>query len=151
MEEKIIEFKLAKIAKEKGFSIGGYNEYVQYHEEYIYDEDPKHPESHVKDEIRFIDRFYHKNSEKHCDYSNEYFTYYEAPTQGLLQTWFRNKYNIDVTSNVMFVESGGREGKRYYWEIIDYTLKLKEDLSPLGYLTYEEALEVGLEEAFKLI
>ena len=86
-----------------------------------------------------------------CDFSNEYFDYYEAPTQGLLQTWLRDKHDIDVTSNVMVAEAGDRKGKRYYWEIIDSELKLTEDSSLLGYLTYEEALEVGLEEAFNLI
>lgn len=147
MEEKIIEFKLAKLAKEKGFSVGGYNEYVQYHEEYIYDEDPKHPESHVKDEIRFTDRFYHKNSEISCDYSNEFFTYYEAPTQGLLQKWFRETHKIDVVA--IPIRFTG------YLEIGYWTYSIKS-VYPVGkqkykFDTYEEALEVGLEEAFNLI
>ena len=151
MEEKIIGFNLSKTAKEKGFSVGGDCTYTKYHKDYIYDEDPEHPESYKKDEIEFNNRWFHKNLVEFSDFSNENNTTYEAPTQGLLQMWFRNKYNIDVTSNVMVVECGGRQGKRYYWEIVDYALKLKEDLTPLGYLTYEEALEVGLQEAFKLI
>lgn len=151
MEEKRIGFKLAKISKDKGYSSGDSFYYVQYHGNYIYDEDPNHPESHLDGEVRFNDRGYHKNLAENCDFSCENFTFCEAPTISLLQTWFRDVHNIDVSSNVIIIECGGREGKRYYWEIVDSELKLTEDLTPLGYLTYEEALEVGLEEAFKLI
>jgi hypothetical protein len=151
MEEKVIGFDLAKTAKEKGFSVGGYCEYTLHHKDYVCDDDPNHPASYKKDDVVFSDRFFHKNSVDNIDFSNENYTIFEAPTQGLLQTWFRNKYNIDVTSNVIIVECGDKKGKRYYWEIIGSDLKLVEDLTPLGYLTYEEALEVGLQEAFNLI
>jgi len=151
MEEKIIGFDLAKTAKEKGFSVGGDCVYTKYHKDYAYDEDPNHPESYEKDEIRYDDRWFHKNLDEFSDFSNESCTTYEAPTQSLLQTWFRHKHNIDVTSNVIIVECGDKKGKRYYWEIIGSDLKLVEDLTLLGYLTYEEALEVGLQEAFNLI
>lgn len=151
MEEKIVEFKLAKIAKDKGFSVGGYDEYTQYHEEYIYDEGPKHPELHVKDEIRFNDGWYHKNLEESCDFSNEYYTSYEAPTQSLLQKWFIDEHNILVVPEPSLVESGNSRGLRYTWYIVKQDLTTVEDSALLGYSTYEEALEVGLEEAFKLI
>lgn len=151
MEEDIISFKLAKLSKEKLFSVGGYFSYVQYHEEYIYDDSPEHPESYLKGEIRYHDGHYHKNLEKFCDFSNEYFTTYEAPTHSMLQKWLRIEHNIVVIVNAALVESGNSHGIRYTWYIVKPDLTTIEDKSLLGYLTFEEAMEIALEKGLKLI
>ena len=72
---------------------------------------------------------------------------YAAPTQSLLAKWLREEHNIHVTSqigNLDFINT-------YHYEIrhIDknkFTCKVK-----VNYKTYEEAYEIGLQEALKLI
>jgi hypothetical protein len=70
------------------------------------------------------------------------------PTQSLLQKWLRDKFHLDVrvASNsltchfpiITLLEEGGCSGKGPKGQIIIYK-------------TYEEALEIGLQEALKLI
>jgi len=64
---------------------------------------------------------------------------YNQPTQSLLQRWLREVHNIDI---FLF------KGKNGY-----YTQAYQLDLNTenLNFSTYEEALEVGLFEALKLI
>ena len=145
MEEQLISFETAKLAKEKGYSNGSGTLYIQYHESYVYDEDPNHPESYKKNEIR-MEEYYTINNSKPYDISNEYYTQYEAPTQSLLQKWFREIHHINcrVASNSL---------------ICHFPMNgiLEEDgeqmCGPKLIIckTYEEALEMGLQEALKLI
>jgi len=71
---------------------------------------------------------------------------YKRPTQSLLQKWLREVYNIDIfvlgTSNAI-------DGviNNYYCEYFIGIKSFETDSSK----TYEEALEVGLQEALKLI
>ena len=72
---------------------------------------------------------------------------YEAPTQNMLKTWLRRKYhlNVRVASNsinthfpmIELLEVGGTQ--------------LKGPAYNKNYKKYEDALEVGLFEALKLI
>ena len=74
-----------------------------------------------------------------------------APTQSLLQRWLREEHNIHVipmiSSNVVY----------YGYEIIKYSSEnengkhIDADFKQPFSKTYEEALEVGLQEALKLI
>ena len=74
---------------------------------------------------------------------------YVAPTQSLLQKWLREKYKIHIVVYVM----ENSDGNIYY----DFGLKrivnyLSDNSSkPMKFSTYEKALEVGLQEALKLI
>lgn len=130
MKEQIINFETAKLAKEKGFT-GFYDttEYIQmYDNGYSEDSFTKLVEKQGQDEIDV-----------------DYFLL--APTQSLLQKWLRDIHNIyvSVASNSLdihfpmnqILEDGGSQmaGPKF--------LKI--------YKTYEEALEVGLYEALKLI
>ena len=63
-----------------------------------------------------------------------------APTQSLLQKWLREVHNIDV--NVLPYNKTKKEYEVY----VDLAVTTWS-----GYKTYEEALEVGLQEALKLI
>ncbi len=103
MQEQIISFQLAKLAKEKGFN----NNII-------------------------IGNVYNNN-----------------PTQSLLQRWLREVHNIFVNADYFH----GYKEDRFYYEI-----KIKSDENYCGnqdsddnVYTYEEALEIGLQEALKLI
>jgi len=155
MKEVLITFPVAKLAKEKGFQ--EYTQYfyteenglceIEYDYDYsklwIYDENLK-----IKD--TFIDwsnedEFWY-NDEKEEFYIPEK---YPALTQSLLQRWLREIHNISIE---VFSLS--------YHNKIQFTMnikKLKESeikiLSKNNYhfKTYEEALEIGLQKALKLI
>lgn len=72
-------------------------------------------------------------------------------TQSLIQAWLRTK-NIIVFVTPDEVSSSDTKGIRFVWDICDFQGEmLGGDESPLGFLTYEEALEKGLEEGLKLL
>jgi hypothetical protein len=96
---------------------------------------------------------YHEDGTRTID-----FTYkcelYPAPPQGLLQKWFRLKHNllIEVNYRTFGVSSGNgyfymveRKGKHKNMD--NYMGKTVFE----GFKTYEDALEVGLQQACKLI
>lgn len=121
MEEQLIKFQTAKLAKEKGFDILCGERYMP------------------NGTIQTSTYKNHNNTEKR----------YSVPTQSLLQKWFREKHNIHIivisnSKNQYFVDC------RFSNQRVDndYDLVL---LTGLVYETYEEALEVGLIEALKLI
>jgi len=72
--------------------------------------------------------------------------YYLAPTQSLLQRWLREIHNIHIIIGV-------NANDDYYVSKL-YNLKTKYESSIIGketYYTYEEALELALQEALELI
>ena len=70
---------------------------------------------------------------------------YAAPTQSLLQKWLREKYDIDVIINTY-----RNQNQKYYKYFISEKSK-NVIKSEEYYNTYEDALEIGLQEALKLI
>lgn len=143
MKEEIVSFETAKLAKSRGF-----NENVLYHYGSGYT-------PCVNDDGLFMD-----------DVCNSEIDPYEfsAPTQSLLQRWLREVHNVVIVVRPVderISDSGDWKNRGYgvifykYSEdsiIIDHA-HIPSDLS--GYLdyfpTYEQALEVGLQESLKLI
>lgn len=79
------------------------------------------------------------------DIGTEAFTCkYYAPTQSLLQKWLREEHKIDVEARP--VRYAGDKETSYYQSYINGCV-----ISMKKYNTYEEALEVSLFEALKLI
>ena len=129
MEEQLVSFKTAKMAKEKGFDIKSqcqsmYNPYARLRTYSQIDW------SHIGDFVL-------------------------APTQSLLQKWLREVHNIHIKINITTQET-------YFYGILQFLEHAKNSQNPavIGYQnvassekvkTYEEALEVGLQEALKLI
>jgi hypothetical protein len=129
MEETKIIFDTAKLAKEKGFDLptecgfeDGISTYCFHYREY--------------------------GDVVHLDWNNETFRHkkerYSRPTQSLLQKWLREVYSINV-----IVETDNNGSKFYKVRIWE------NGNNNVGYFTsfttYEEALEIGLQEALKLI
>ena len=137
MKEQLISFETAKLAKEKGFNEECYFTYGEISEDYCL----------------FKSEYSETNSEV-----NEYI--YSAPTQSLLQKWLREVHNchVEVIFHSPLDDSYiTKDNLRYCFEVNYYGKNFNipftddEDYSGYDYLTYEEALEKGLQEALKLI
>lgn len=76
--DQIISFDLAKLAKEFGYSNGGFSTYSEYLVDYNHNDDPTHSESYKAGEVRIESGLFHKNN--NIDFSNESCILYEAPT-----------------------------------------------------------------------
>ena len=133
MEETLISFETAVLAKEKGLDLITMFFYTK-------------PNSKMFG-VDEHDRTYPiKNTPKKVYKCGEHAVLhvknaYSAPTQGLLQKWLREKLNIDV--NVL---PYNKDGNKKYEVCVNKAITTWS-----GYNTYEEALEVGLQEALKLI
>ena len=150
MEDTLITFETAKLAKDKGFDLYCEKQYYKCGKLSGftgYDFMKKH----------------HKNSAihniTHKDYEGNNFENYEsyctAPTQSLLRKWIREVHNIDIniiydaiTYEVHLVHPHHDNGNELSYitrlpsgSLIDNTCKL----------TYESALEYALIESLKLI
>lgn len=128
MEDKLIEYSTAKLAKEKGFNEECYFTYAKMSKEYCI----------------FKSEYPITNSE-----IDKYI--YSAPTQSLLQRWLREIHDIHIITKPYIESLGKKEITGYYIPTI-CTSSLDEHIEFYdNYSTYEEALEMGLQEALKLI
>lgn len=121
MEEKLIEFSTAKLAKEKGFHLNTPKAYIYRYQEH-----------QSKDYVANL-----TNNPLHCDIC--------APTQSLLQKWIREVHNISIKIDDFYTN-----GKlRFDFSVSELG---SQDDNPKGiFEDYEEALEMALFEALKLI
>lgn len=124
MEEQLISFKTAKLAKEKGYNI---TNYLAYDEStgLMLPKDPAYPGWH------------NYALEGTCP----------APTQSLLQKWLREEHNMYISVEPNF-------NRKWHFAIFNLKESLlfgQKSLYSRDQLSYEEALESGLLEALKLI
>lgn len=137
MQEKLIEFKTAKLAKEKGFKNGSISYYAG--------------------NSKLIT--FNTNLYPNALYTNntaQKFTY-EATTQSLLQRWIREVHKISVEVALDFMEDKYGDTLYYHCNIL-HSIDSHKTVKWLGaectyenYNTWEEALEAGLMEGLKLI
>ena len=131
MEDIIITFKTAKLAKEKGFPQEPNKLKIPY---YNYKGEFK---GDVKDWLR---KYLRKEDTSDVESVS-------APTQSLLAKWLRERYNIHVTSQI-----GNLDFINTYHYDIRYIDKNKFICKVKGnFKTYEEALEAGLYQALLLL
>ncbi len=158
MEDLLIQFETAKLAKEKGFGVQVYDFYyeesknskpilttgLEYNSDQniLWDWNLNGGESGTLTKV-----IPYPNSDKGI--------YTSAPTQSLLQKWLREIHNIHVVPASVQDNDYDRDN---YLGIIGYCIDdiyhtngniLYTDYTT--YPTYEEALERGLQEALKLI
>lgn len=123
MEDKLIEFETAKLAKEKGFEKCSNWYHVETKQLSIADGSVYRYQEELK--------------------GNDL----PAPTQSLLQKWLREKHNINI---MVYPELYNGKITYYHYDIYtDLSITYSENL--FDFKTYEEALEFGLQEALKLI
>jgi hypothetical protein len=127
MKEQLITFETAKLAKEKGLC-----EYFNKGTEYV-------SAFYSEDGINFEETEFQQED---CIIGDRYF----RPTQSLLQKWLREVHKIDVFCDC--IGSG-----KYYSVIYDNSIKEGNDkvFEQEKETSYEESLEVGLQEGLKLV
>lgn len=128
MEEQLINFKTAKLAKEKGFDIETLHFYTKPRAK-MFGIDEHGRSYPIKNTSK---KLYTCGEESVLNIKNVIF----VPTQSLLQKWLREVYKIDVlpykVNDKYTTEYNGSENEA-----------LKD--------TYEKALELGLYQSLKLI
>ena len=130
MEDTRINFETAKLAKEKGFPQETNRLEIPY---YNYKGEFKGDVSDWR-----IRKYLRGEDTSDIEFVS-------APTQSLLAKWLREKHNI-----IVLVDYEGIDG--YYYKFYSYKEGNKNyDASDKNYNTYEEAYEIGLQEALKLI
>lgn len=124
MQEQLISFETAELAKEKGFQ----EEELHY---YLNGELLQHP-----------NRLYYNFNQ-----DNPPRNQFSAPTQSFLQKWLREKHRLIVLV-----------GYNYEYDSTPYTYWIykENESNPINQWvndlhTYEDALELGLQETLKLI
>ena len=120
MEEQLISFKTAKLAKEKEFDLFCRTAYTN----------PDSETSLMYDE----DGYYWK-------------VYLLAPTQSLLQKWLRDKFSIHIVVDSFRV----CDSNRFDIDLTDLKTGKSIDSSSVEELTYEDAMEIALQEALTYI
>jgi len=131
MEDQLITFETAKLAKEKGF------DWKVTH--------------HYRNGLNYDKELFNGGNPYNMNCSEEQKLWsvmlYSAPTQSLLQKWLREK---KILIEVRPVDD---------WDCWNYQIAGEDFLSPLRvllkriseYPTYEEALEEGLKDGLRLI
>ena len=160
MEDTLISFETAKLAKEKGFDILTHSYYFEDSE--FKEHSLKGTNGYYGDEYEFnLSEFNENWNDKWltkktgdrcfgCSKQQDYLETFSAPTQSLLAKWLREVHNIEVT----MWNHHAYEFKGNYFYVLNYDHigSLDSELKPKNlFKTYEEALEVGLQEALKLI
>ena len=129
MEEQLVSFETAKLAKEKGFPSINTGLNKMYTEE---------------------GHFYNSVGPTFDESSS-----YQAPTQSLLQKWLREKHNIIVEVKPIEWYSPKFVFYLLIWhkDTIIQIKRTEKDLPKIKweFFNYEKALEKGLFEALKLI
>ena len=133
MEEQLISFETAKLAKEKGFKIPTKVMYKGNEKSY------GHNNEWGIDEKRLDGEFPYTNQQ-----------WYSIPTQSVLQKWLREVHNIHFEIKPIFDVKDNL--KPYHISVIKNPSGKDFEYEIVGSLdTYEETLEIALQEALKLI
>jgi len=122
VQEQLISFQTAKLAKEKG---------VDFNVEKIYDANG------ILVTV-FADKSFIENN-----------NWYLAPTQSLLQKWLREEHNIHIEISYDYITYDILIS--YPDNVPIKLISLLGDNSKYTFTKYEEALEEGLQKALKLI
>lgn len=128
MEDQLISFETAKLAKEKGFT---------YCTNKVYD---------TKRSIEFAIL-------GSSVYNNNFRGFIVAPTQSLLQKWLREKYNIHIVVYSVILSKFRAKDKKLVWKYSIDPLYSEERgaINMKNFHSYEASLEAALQEVLKSI
>jgi len=139
MKDEIISYETANLAKEKGFNIPTRNFYA--------------------DESWNDDKLYACNEVGYPDFTNDMESDHGfgdiilTPTQSQLQRWLREVHDLDVSPYPHYTN-------KWRFTIQEFNFRhhrghfgvcVTKDWSGINPTTYEQALELGLQDALKLI
>jgi hypothetical protein len=139
MKEQLIAYETAILAKEKGFDI-----LIQH------TVDGKNRVYYL--ESGEISKMIDTNMIENWNDDNKFPLVCSAPTQSLLQRWLREVHNIHVCTYWDYSYSNERD--LYYTEIRykdDLGFRVDKFVKDNNFRSYEESLEIGLQEGLKLI
>jgi len=162
MEEQLISFETAKLAKKKGFDIFSI---------FWYDENPlkrkmqAYGSSYATEDTNTTYSVEYPGDEGMNDYIKEdnKELIYSAPTQALLAKWLREVHNIVIIIDFSLSNFYNNNKKSYFVDIYCLNINLGDRIKSkkVGYEspekdhklfdTYELAMESGLYESLKLI
>lgn len=139
MEDALISFETAKLAKEKGLNISTRHFYA--------DESWKSKQIYSCSEVG-----YPEYTNDMMDNNHGFGDIILIPTQSLLAKWLREVHGINVSSD-LWDYLGKKQIPTWQYNIlkIDPISNFIKSHKPKIGLKYEEALEIGLQEALKLI
>ena len=155
MNEVLIDYETAKLAKQKGF-----NEAVQ---SFIYEDGIHWSPVHLIDDLLYVYKIEkrHKSNKSITTLdSSDTLNFYLCPTQSLLQKWIREKHNINIEIYTNACGYNWQLNKAYKDQCCTcgtYILESNSNELTEGpneggsWDIYEEALEGALLEALKLI
>ena len=149
MKDIRITFETAKLAKKKGFDIKGQNVFDLKNNNKIINFKDLAIQEFIDDveTAGYLDKAFNylKEDINRTDDNSDKDYYLLVPTQSLLAKWLREKHNI-----IVLVDYEGIDG--YYYKYYYYINEVKKyNASDKNYITFEEAYEIGLQEALKLI
>ena len=130
MKDELIIFETAKLAKEKGFDWHILHSY----RDGILDLDDNYAGT-------ISEMYFNANGRNRTKFKEVI----SAPTQSLLQKWLREVHNI-IVFVAPFKDHASDVNDRLEWNYTIYGKSIGRNLK-----SYEEALEIGLQEALKLI
>jgi hypothetical protein len=146
MEDQLISFETAKLAKEKGFNIAVAEMYGE--DKILYFTHPCESYYGISELENKDQDYFSLPIEVNIDSNKKLNLLYYATTQSLLQKWLRGLNGVFNT--IVFCTPKLTPNNEVVWyNNYDST---KANRSWVGcYKTYEEALEVGLQKALKLL
>jgi hypothetical protein len=147
--EDVVSFETAKLAKDAGYSNGTQLIYVQYGDNFIYDDDPEHPESHKKGEIRSYNIWHHNGFDWSNDNESNKDDIYEVPSHSMLYKWLRKHFNVQI--NILFVDTVLNNKPLFYYGEVYYMTNERRMYRYLinNAISYEDCFEECLKEALK--
>lgn len=84
-------------------------------------------------------------------YYNSYNNEIGAFSQSLIQKWLREEFNIFIEISTILIWLNSKANIRYKISILSGNKKLKLEKDSFEASTYEEVLEIGLQESLKMI
>lgn len=128
-------FGLAKLAKQKGFSLGSTNVFIQYSDDSIGEEV----------------NYYTINNKKGFDLSCKGFDVYEKPKLYELQTWLRDEHSLEFEIKITKINDNPKNYSIYLVKSDEYSIGLtnKTIFGMHAFQSYELALLVGIEVTLK--
>jgi hypothetical protein len=148
IDKSIVSCKVAQLAKTKGFNLL-VTKFFTKDGELILNEKESFDECQYYFDVEDFEENYNM-SNTHVILNNKKAVVCSAPTQSELQKWLRNEHNIHILMNVGIYDG---EKQTFYCNVImfGYNKYKSKFRSKTSVYTFEEALEMGLEEALKLI
>ena len=144
MQEELITLQTAILAKEKGYNIEGQTVFDLKNDNKIINFKDNAIQEFINDvETGYRDKalYYLKDGINVTDDNTDEGYFLLAPTQSLLAKWLREKHNIHLIA----YKNINIDGYDWCYITTDGITNIN------SYKTYEEAYEIGLQEALKLI